>query len=113
MKSSTILKYALVRRGHQNFLGGRLFSTLIQLTPSPMRRWAALRIVGLSPHYFYGPADREHNRLTTSRRGLISDLVAPLCSPESVALDYGCGPGYAAKAVSAKVRKSLIHNYSG
>jgi SAM-dependent methyltransferase len=99
-----IFKAVLVMRGPQNFLGGKLFARIIRASPRPVRKWMALRILALSPHYFFAPAAGEHKRMAAGRARLIDDLVAPHISATSVVLDYGCGPGYAAKAASKRAK---------
>lgn len=65
----------------------------------------ALRLVSLSPHYFFTRdlhAEDARNRI--SRKGLTDQLLAPFLNVDTVALDYGCGPGYMAAAVARRVR---------
>lgn len=98
----TTLTTALVMRGPQNFLGGAGFSRLIRLSPRGLRRNVALRLLALSPHYYFGPAEAEDRRMTASRERLIADIVAPHIDGASVVIDYGCGPGYAARAAALR-----------
>lgn len=100
----SILKTGLVNRGSQNFLGSGLFAHLINWAPPALRKQVAMGIVSLSPHYYYGPRKIEHERLVKSRGRLIADLIAPLVSDKSVVMDFGCGPGYAARAAADHVK---------
>ncbi|MHB1593662.1 MAG: class I SAM-dependent methyltransferase [Streptosporangiaceae bacterium] len=61
----------------------------------------ALRLLSLSPHYFYDRdihAETERNR--RSREILAETFVGPHLTPLARVLDYGCGPGYMARALA-------------
>jgi SAM-dependent methyltransferase len=63
----------------------------------------ALRILSLSPHYFYDRNIRgEAERNRRSRRALVDALIAPYLNQSMRVLDYGCGPGYMAYAVAER-----------
>jgi SAM-dependent methyltransferase len=90
--------------GSQNFLGAAWVEGLLGRTPPARRESVALFLLSLSPHYFYASdrrAEAERNRV--SRQGLVRDIVLPYLSPTTVALDFGCGPGYMAAAVAPHV----------
>jgi SAM-dependent methyltransferase len=90
--------------GEQNFLGAQWVASLLENSPARFRERAALRLLSLSPHYFYDRdvrAEAERNR--QSRQDLVNELVAPYVSSASRVIDYGCGPGYMARAVAGLV----------
>jgi SAM-dependent methyltransferase len=111
---------ALLTNGSDNqaFIGARWLVALLWLTPRPFKRGMALRIVSISPHYFYrsyNPAykgmptkqflEMEFARNHDSREIIIAQVLAPYLKPADVALDIGCGPGFLAKAASKYVKK--------
>ena len=90
--------------GSQNFLGARWVEYLVDSSPVKVREHVALRLLSLSPHYFYDPdirAEAERNRL--SRQVLADVLIAPHLNKAMRVLDYGCGPGYMSHAVAERV----------
>jgi len=87
--------------GSQNFLGARWVERIVDGAPTRFRELIALRLLALSPHYFYARdvcAEAARNR--RSRQVLAETLIAPHLTPDARALDYGCGPGYLAAAVA-------------
>ena len=89
--------------GSQNFLGARWVERLVDNTPAKVRERVALRLLSLSPHYFYNRDIRsEDDRNRQSRRALADTLIAPYLKKTMTVLDYGCGPGYMAYAVADK-----------
>jgi SAM-dependent methyltransferase len=87
--------------GSQNFLGARWVERVVAHAPHGARERIALRLLSLSPHYFYArdlAAEDARNR--RSRRILADELIAPYLTPGARVLDYGCGPGYLAAAVA-------------
>ncbi len=97
-----ILAVQLMTSGSsQNFLGAPWVAHLMDTVPGPLRERAALRLLSFSPHYFYDrdiSAEAERNR--RSRQALADALIAPYLTPASRVIDYGCGPGYMARAVA-------------
>ncbi len=99
------------------FLDRGWISGLMRLTPRSLRAPLAMRLLGLSPHYwvyqfgnYYPPAytrrqvlEAEFQRNAASRREICDKLLCRFLRPEMTALDFGCGPGFLAKAVSAHV----------
>ena len=95
--------------GSQNFLGARWVERAVGMAPASARTQLALRLLAMSPHYFYsGDIQGENARNRQSRRFLADTLVAPHLGNGMRVLDYGCGPGYLAYAVAAKDRKSVV-----
>jgi SAM-dependent methyltransferase len=88
--------------GSQNFLGAPWVAGLVRNSPAGVREPLALRLLALSPHYFYDRDVRaEADRNRRSRRALAEALIAPHLIPAARVIDYGCGPGYMARAVAA------------
>ncbi len=106
-KGRAVLRNWLVSSSSQNFLDARWVTLLIRGVPRPMRKNVALKMVWLSPHYFYAPIAVEHPRLRASRELLVREIVAPHVTPETIAIDYGCGPGYATLAVAPLVAEAI------
>ena len=99
--------------GSQNFLGARWVELVVDGSPVPMRERVALRLLSFSPHYFYDSdvrAEAERNR--RSRRALADTLIAPFLNGSARVLDYGCGPGYMAKAVADRADHVYAVNIS-
>lgn len=120
MKKLINLLKALLTNGSDNqaFIGARWLVWLLWLTPRSMKRSVALRIVAISPHYFYrsyNPAykgmptskflDMEFERNRSSREIIINQVLVPYLKPDDQVLDIGCGPGFLAKQVSKHVKK--------
>ena len=111
------LKYALTLGSDpQNFLGKWWIPSVLKRLPQGKRRKWALRVLSLSPHYFFGddPGEktldenlevRYSDRLRSRKK--ICDLVLSRVLKESdVVLDYGCGPGFLA-VNAAKLAKQV------
>ena len=89
--------------GSQNFLGARWVERVVDNSPVPLRERVALRLLSLSPHYFYDRDIRsEAARNRRSRQILADTLIAPHLTQGAHVLDYGCGPGYLAYSVAGK-----------
>lgn len=91
--------------GNQNFLGAPWVEYAVNSSPMWARERIALRLLSLSPHYFYSSdirAEAERNR--RSRQSLANSLIAPHVNKNASVLDYGCGPGYMAVAVAERTR---------
>ena len=110
---------------HQTFLGNPLLPLLIRATPPARRRALAIRLLGISPHYFterdsvryagLPPAvilEKELERNIVSRRILCADVVAPYLSEGMTALDFGCGAGILAAAMAARCRSVVAVDIS-
>ena len=89
--------------GSQNYLGARWIERVVDKCPAHVRERVALRLVSLSPHYFFdSDIQGEAARNRQSRRILADELIAPYLTSQARVLDYGCGPGYLAAAVADK-----------
>ncbi len=111
------LRLLLVRgAGGQNFLGAVWIPLLLRLTPRKRKEDMALRLLALSPHYFfhnrYPPGtgrreflDRERERNAAARKEICDQVLRPYLEPGMTVLDYGCGPGFLARHVSRRVKK--------
>ena len=98
-----LLIYRAAWGGSQNFLGARWVERLVDNCPARLRERVALRLLSLSPHYFFdSDIQGEHARARQSRQILADTLIAPHLTGQSRVLDYGCGPGYLAAAVADK-----------
>jgi SAM-dependent methyltransferase len=105
--------YLIQGKTSQTFLDAKWIRFLLKNTPKKFRKTVALNVLALSPHYFLGEKTenkrnfliREYKRSLSSRQLLYKHVVANYVSPGSVVIDYGCGPGFLAKIVAAKVRK--------
>ena len=110
----------------QNFLGQRWIPWVLRWTPRSYRRAMALRLLAISPHYFIfqwstlyprGKSrseilEAEHLRNAESRRTVARQVLAPYLDRGMAVLDYGCGPGYLARAVSDHVKDVLAVDIS-
>lgn len=101
----------------QNFLGAAWIQTLLKRVSSSKKRIWALRILSLSPHYFINTDEPEFKGMSNdeyleaafkiaidSRRKIYEHILKPYLSADFKVLDYGCGPGFLAKAVSPHVQ---------
>jgi 2-polyprenyl-3-methyl-5-hydroxy-6-metoxy-1,4-benzoquinol methylase len=106
---------------HQSFLGNPILPMIIRSVPQSKRRGFALKLLGISPHYFternsgrYAPSmtevevlERELERNIVSRHLLFTDVVAPYLKPEMTALDFGCGAGILANEMAGRCRSMI------
>ncbi len=120
-KLFTIFKWFLTLGSEpQNFLGAGWIQSVLKRVPEGSKRIWALRILALSPHYFIFPDAPEYKGMsnseyletvsadvTKSRENISRLLLEPNLDPSSTVLDYGCGPGYLAKAISAHVSEVI------
>lgn len=113
---------ALVTKGAgaQTFLGAGWIRTLLKAAPAARRRSAALRLLSLSPHYFYPEAnasesgggrtaklEAEFLRMRLSRMRIAEQVVAPHVSSSATVMDFGCGPGFLSAALAGRVSTVL------
>jgi SAM-dependent methyltransferase len=116
------LALALLTNGSasQTFLGARWIRRALAAAPPLRRRALALRLLALSPHYFYpdGDADgagdgrmalleQEHQRMRVSRTRIAERVVAPRLAPGATVLDFGCGPGFLAVALGGHAQRVI------
>ena len=95
--------FACGASGDQNFLGRRWLASLVENSPDRLRERMALRLLSFSPHCFYhNDIHAEAERLRRSRRILAETIVSPYISKNARVTDYGCGPGYLARAVAER-----------
>jgi ubiquinone/menaquinone biosynthesis C-methylase UbiE len=99
---------------------------LMKCGPRRLRKAMALRLLSLSPHYWMHQwldcyplemsrrevLQREHERNLTSRQELCDKLLDSYLRPHQTVLDFGCGPGFLARAVSAHVRQVVAVDVS-
>src|SRR5271166_3744369 len=102
-KVSNLTK-ALLTNGkeHQAFIGAKWLVALLRAAPSSINRSLALRILAISPHYFYrsmNPAykhmpkrqflDAEFERNRASRERICKQVILPYVKPGDHVLDIG------------------------
>ncbi len=118
-KFTNLLKWGLILgREPQNFLGARWVPAFLNRVSEPNKRKWALRILGLSPHYFFDRDDPKYAGLpsdefletsfeinTNSRVEIYEKVLKNHLSADFTVLEYGCGPGFVAKAVAPHVKK--------
>lgn len=103
---------------NQSFLGATWVVILLKATPKRLKRRLALSLLSWSPHYFFRDIDSEYHKLPfadflereaernkESREKITRYILAPYLHPHQTVLDYGCGPGFLANAVSPHVTK--------
>lgn len=115
LRALTLVQNVLTTgRKRQSFLGARWVVFLIKRFPS---RWLAVRLLALSPHYFFRNlhkghyVEKEFERNQASRE-LLAGVLAPYVKATDVVLDVGCGPGFLAKAVAGKVQHVYAYDIS-
>lgn len=102
----SVFKGSLTLGGSQNFLGARWVTASLGLVPHRYKASFALWLLSLSPHYFYAnDRQAEARRNSESRQQLVRDLMSNLLHPAMHLIDYGCGPGYMARAVASSVAR--------
>lgn len=108
------------------FLDRTWISRLFSATPSSWHVPLALRLLSLSPHYWvYQWTNRyprkmsrqkvlvaEYERNAESRREICTKILKPLLTRQKVVLDFGCGPGFLAKAASVHVDRLIATDIS-
>lgn len=102
----------------QNFLGAKWVKKVLDRAPASRKHIWALRLLSLSPHYFINPDAPEYKGMKTdeylekvfqvcadSRVKIYDQILKGRFQQNDTVLDYGCGPGFLAKAVSPHVAK--------
>jgi SAM-dependent methyltransferase len=121
------LLLAIVTKGSgaQTFLGARWIRAALAAAPARRRRSLALRLLALSPHYFYpdagGASDNggrmallqeESRRMRLSRTRIAEQVVAAHVRPGATVLDFGCGPGFLAVALAGHAERVIACDIS-
>jgi SAM-dependent methyltransferase len=118
-KFGNLLKWGLILgKEPQNFLGAGWIPAFLDRVPDRKKRKWALRILGLSPHYFFDRDNPKYAGMTSdefletsfeinseSRVEIYEKVLKKHFRPDFTVLEYGCGPGFVAKAVSPYVNK--------
>jgi SAM-dependent methyltransferase len=107
-------------RENQSFIGASWAVSLLKISPRRFKRRLALLLLSWSPHYFFRDIKKEYDGLPQNKfleseftrnkesRARIAKLIlATHLNPDHTVLDYGCGPGFLAGAVSPYVAKVL------
>lgn len=114
-----IAKWGLtLGREPQNFLGAKWVTKFLERSRESKKRIWALRLLSLSPHYFINPDAPEYKGMSSdqyletvfqvianSRLKIYDQILKEHLQPDDVVLDYGCGPGFLARAVAPHVAK--------
>jgi len=118
-KLLNVLKWSVtLGREPQSFLGAGWIPAFLKRVPGPKKRLWALRILSLSPHYFFDGENTDYKGMRTSeyleavfrinadsRVEIYEKLLRSELEKDFVVIDYGCGPGFLAKATAPHVRK--------
>lgn len=114
-----LLKWTLaVGSGDQNFLGAKWVPGFLgRLKGENQKKWA-LRLLSMSPHYFIDGTStklpnettdefllRVFNVIVGTRDEIYEKALSPYLNESDTVIDYGCGPGFVAAAVSPFVKK--------
>jgi SAM-dependent methyltransferase len=112
-------------RDNQSFIGAKWLVSLLRITPPFLKRKVALRILSISPHYFYRDfrpeyqgmpvndfLEAEFERNRTSRERICDQLLLPHLKPDNQVLEIGCGPGFLTKAVARYVKTAYACDIS-
>jgi SAM-dependent methyltransferase len=117
-RAANLLK-ALLTNGSDNqaFIGAKWLVVLLHVTPRFLKRNVALRILAISPHYFYRTfraeyqgmpmnqfLEAEFERNRSSRERIVNQILVKHLKPDDQILEIGCGPGFLAKAVASHVK---------
>lgn len=111
--------------GHQNFLGASWIQKVLDRTPADRKRQRALQILSLSPHYFFcrnepGLAEMPFNEYLNaafeanrhSRQRIVDEIIRGRKCSDDVVLDFGCGPGFLARAIAPEVKRVYGYDIS-
>ena len=109
----------------QSFIGAKWLCRMLTFCPKSLKRSLALRILAVSPHYFFKKInseynmmsrveflEAEYNRLKVSRRKIYDQILKPHLSNNMTVMDYGCGPGFLAEVVSGAVSEVIAVDIS-
>ncbi|MGB7069368.1 MAG: class I SAM-dependent methyltransferase [Pyrinomonadaceae bacterium] len=116
-KIFNVAKWGLsLGRESQNFLGAKWITAFLAKVPNSGKRSWALRILSLSPHYFLDPENPAYKAMSNdeyleatfaegveSREKIYTHILKDHLNGKDIVLDYGCGPGFLAKALAPHV----------
>ncbi len=104
--------------GTQNFLGARWIEPFLAKVSEQKKRFWALRILSLSPHYFLDPDNPKYRQMSSAeyleqmfresadtRKDIFENLIKPNIEPSFAVMEYGCGPGFLAKETAGFAAK--------
>lgn len=107
---------ATLGKDDQNFLGAGWVPAFLKRVPERSRRKWALRVLDLSPHYFLFPDDPKYAGLSkdeyleaiaddarVSREEIRDAFLLDRLEGVNSLIDWGCGPGFMAKALSPHI----------
>jgi cyclopropane fatty-acyl-phospholipid synthase-like methyltransferase len=106
--------YFILGKDSQTFLDAKWIKSLLKSTPKKYKKTVALNVLALSPHYFLYSEEMktrksflisEYKRNLSSRQLLFKHVISKYISPQSVVMDYGCGPGFLARIVAQRTKK--------
>jgi SAM-dependent methyltransferase len=116
---------ATLGRGEQNFLGARWVLAVLKNAPVAKRREYALKILSLSPHYFFDSDQPKYNGLSKKeyfeeafrigregRQRIHDEILKDRMSTQDIVIDYGCGPGFLARVLAQHVKKVYAFDIS-
>lgn len=102
----------------QSFLSAKWIGSFLSRTSKEKRRLWALRLLSLSPHYFFTPEDPKYRGLShndyletafkenaDSRERIFEYILKPYISADETVLEYGCGPGFLSVVVARYAKK--------
>lgn len=118
-KTTDVLKWFVsLGKEPQTFLGAKWILPFLNKVPEKSKRKWALRILNLSPHYFFDGDNPQFKGMgldeyletafeinAESRRELYEKVFKHHLSKDLTVLEYGCGPGFLAKAIAPHVKK--------
>ncbi|MEZ5425779.1 MAG: class I SAM-dependent methyltransferase [Pyrinomonadaceae bacterium] len=119
VKLIDVVKWGLtLGKEPQTFLGAKWVPAFLnKVSRSSKRKWA-LRILEWSPHYFIDGENPKYKGMpldeyleisfeinAESRREIYRKILKPYLKKDDTVLEYGCGPGFLARAVSPHVKK--------
>jgi cyclopropane fatty-acyl-phospholipid synthase-like methyltransferase len=121
-----VLQLLIAGSKNHAFLDRAWIPWLVRLTPRPLRQRLSLSLLGLSNHYwvyqwtdYYAPELRrgeilrhEFERNASSRQEICDKLLRRFVRPDMTVLDFGCGPGFLARLVSAHVKQVIATDVS-
>jgi SAM-dependent methyltransferase len=113
-----VLGWTLASGGRsQVFLGAKWIPRILDRAPAKTKRKWALRILSLSPHYFFDGDNPKYAKMpyseyleeafevnARSRVPLFEQMLQTEVGRGDTVLDYGCGPGFLAKVVAPHVK---------